>query len=617
MELHSLKATRFGRRSVAALAAAGLLASSVCVSAPREAPPGGRPILGDWLKAFAKGRENKKGRSGVVPAKGPGFERVAELESKVRGYGWEYSARVPVQTPPQPGDVLLWSFWARTLYTADESGQSMVQAGIEVPGLGKRSDREKARLAPLTQGVLVAAGSEWTQFFVRAQVPAGTAEEQVWLVFRCGIERQRIQLGGMQMLNYGSSKAVKDLPKTRYSYRGREPDAPWRAEAEARIKALRTRPLKLVVHDADGAPVPNCQVEVSLDRHAFQWGVAFTAFSVVEAQNPNYEQQRQRIIENFSAASFVNALKWHPWVGDWGERMDPAVTLEALRWVQTQNLPFRGHCLVWPRKSSVSNAMRKMLEAEKPDPEAIKAGILDHMRSITAATSFWMEEWDLLNESIPCHDVQDICGEEVMVDWFKEGRRLMPNVKLALNEYSILSSLTDNRKVLQHEARIQFLLDRGAPLDVLGMQSHMGGSPPSPLRVLSVLDRFAKFKLPIRATEFDMRQTTDPELLYDFTRDFYTLMFSHPQVVGVQLWGIDQMFGKDGGLSAIGRAHRDLVLTRWRTRENGKTDADGTFSCRGYRGSYTVTVTVDGKKSQHSVLLPEGDSMHAVELRLD
>ncbi|MBT3376974.1 MAG: hypothetical protein HN742_39535 [Lentisphaerae bacterium] len=615
MELDSTKTTGSGRRSVTALAVVGLLVASHCVGAPLEAPTGGRPILGDWLKVFAKGRENKKGRTSVASAKGPGFDQVVELESKVRGYGWEYSARVAVRESPQPGDVLLWSFWARTLYTADESGQSMVEAGIEVPGSGKRSERDKARLAPLTQGVLVAAGSEWTQFFIRAQAPAGTAEEKVGLVFRCGMERQRIQLGGMRMLNFGSSRVLEDLPVTRYSYRGREADAPWRAEAKARIETLRTRELRLVVHDATGNPVPNCHVDLTLNRHAFQWGVAFSAFSVVEALSPDYEQQRQRITENFSAASFVNALKWHPWVGDWGKRMDRPVTLEALRWVQEQGLPFRGHCLVWPRKSSVSNAMRKMLEAEIPGPEAIRAGILAHLRSITAATSFWMQEWDVLNESIPCHDVQDICGDEVMVDWFKEARRLMPDVKLALNEYSILSSLTDNKKVLQHEARIRYLLDRGAPVDVLGMQSHMGGSPPSPLRVLTLLDRFAKkFNLPIRATEFDMGQNADAELLYDFTRDFYTVMFSHPQVIGVQLWGIDQMFEKNGSLSPIGRAHQDLVLDKWHTRETGKTDREGALSRRGFLGSHTATLTVDGRTSKHVVDLPPGEGACVVTI---
>ena len=304
--------------------------------------------------------------------------------------------------------------------------------------------------------------------------------------------------------------------------------------------------------DGRGAPLEGVQVELELTRHAFEFGAAFRARDVIPEFNPDYATVRKRIVDNFSAASFVNALKWHAWAGDWGPPSRSHVTLQALRWVAEQKLPFRGHCLVWPRKSSVSKAMRKMLEAEDPDPVAIRRGILEHLRSICPKTNFWMHEWDVINESIPCHDVQDLCGDEVMVEWLQEARRLMPGVRLALNEYSILSSLSDGKKVGQHEERIRYLLDKGAPLDVLGMQGHMGGSPPSPLRMLAVLDRFAKFGLPIRVTEFDMK-ADDPDLLYDFTRDFYTVMFSHPSAIGVQMWGIGQMYTKAGDLTPIGK----------------------------------------------------------------
>jgi hypothetical protein len=203
-----------------------------------------------------------------------------------------------------------------------------------------------------------------------------------------------------------------------------------------------------------------------------------------------------------------------------------------------------------------------------------------------------------------------------MPAWFKETRRLLPDVRLALNEYSILSSRQDTEKVLKHEARIRYLLAHGAPLDVLGMQSHMGASPPGPARLLAVLERFSRFKLAIRATEYTIKGD-DPDLAYDFTRDFYTVLFSHPRVIGIQMWGFDQMYGKNGDLTPIGRAYRDLVLKKWKTRAVGTTSDRGVFSCRGFLGAYAAIVTVNGKKVTKSFTLPKGAGAYDAVLKLE
>ncbi len=582
------------------------------VQAAASVPPGGRSILIDPLKI--RPGENKNGRVRVVDVQGPGFARALEVESKVRKHDWNYQVFWRIAQPLKKGDVVLARFWARTVWTADESGQSAINVRFEVPGLWKLPRKEKEALAPLTKGILLAADAQWREYFIRAQAPRDMAAKDVFIALRCGMQRQRVQFGGIDILDYGRAVKLADLPVTRYTYAGREPDAPWRKEAEARIRRLRTRGLRVVVLDARGRPVKGARIQIELQRHAFQFGAAFGAWQVLEQFNPDYQQFRKFILDHYSSASFINALKWHAWAGDWGPRMRPNVSLAALRWVASQKLPFRGHCLVWPRKKSVSRELRRMLEALHPDPQAIEQKIIEHLRSICPATKFWMEEWDVLNESIPCHDVQDICGDEVMVEWFKETRRLLPRVRLALNEYSILASRTDTEKVLKHEARIKYLLDHGAPLDVLGMQCHMGAFPPSPLRIWSVLQRFAKFGLAIRATEYTLK-SDDPSLVYDFTRDFYTIMFSHPQVIGIQMWGVGQMRDKQGRLSPLGRAYGDLVLNKWRTRASGATDAAGAFSCRGFFGQYAATITANGKSVRRTFDLPKGEGVCEITLR--
>ena len=568
-------------------------------------PPGGRSILVDPLRQAGTGRQGKKGGVHVVKAKGPGFDRALEIESKIKGKIWQVATSWKLSEPLKKNDVILVHYWARTRWTANESGQGYVETRIMVPRQHKRPQKELRRLEPLLQGLLTSPGKEWREYFIRARAPVDMPVTGVFVQLRAGIQQQRVQFGGIEILDYGTRVPLESLPVTRPTYAGREKDAPWRREAAKRIRSLRTREVRLVVRDREGTPVSAAAIEVELTRHAFQFGAAVTASRLLPAFNPDYEEYRRLLLENFSAASFVNALKWHPWAGDWGASFKPEVTLEALHWVAARKLPFRGHCLVWPRKSSVSRAALRLLEAQPPDPDAIQQAILAHIRDIVPATAFWMEEWDVLNESIPCHDVTDICGDEVMIAWFKETHRLLPKARLALNEYSILSSLVDSEKMDRHEARIRYLLDHGAPLGVLGMQSHMGGTPPGPMRVWEVLERFSRFDLPIRITEFTMRNKDD-DLLYDYTRDFLTIVFSHPSVIGFQLWGMDQMVRKQGGWTGIGKAYRDQVLQRWHTRETGKSDAEGHFSCRGFLGTYRVRVRTGDRTVTRTFRLDKG-----------
>ena len=46
----------------------------------------------------------------------------------------------------------------------------------------------------------------------------------------------------------------------------------------------------------------------------------------------------------------------------------------------------------------------------------------------------------MINEPYSNHDIMDLSGERVMVDWFLAARRNLPQAPLYLNDYSILSN---------------------------------------------------------------------------------------------------------------------------------------------------------------------------------
>ena len=142
------------------------------------------------------------------------------------------------------------------------------------------------------------------------------------------------------------------------------------------------------------------------------------------------------------------------------------------------------------------------------------------------------------------------------------------------------------------------------------MQGHFGTSLTSPDELMVLLDRYGKFKKDIAVTEFDV-VIDDEELAGAYVRDFYTVLFSHPAVTTLTMWGMWDtnhwkknavMYRGDWSLKPGGQAYRDLVFGKWRTDDKGTTDASGQFKLRGFKGDYEVVVkrgdqtrTVKGK----------------------
>jgi endo-1,4-beta-xylanase len=154
--------------------------------------------------------------------------------------------------------------------------------------------------------------------------------------------------------------------------------------------------------------------------------------------------------------------------------------------------------LVWPGWKHLPESLQKY----KNDPTQLYKKVQCHVRELAAATEGTLVHWDVVNEPFDNHD---ILGPEVMVDWFKEARAADPCAKLFINDYGIMSGgggTTPHRD--HYEKTIKMLVEKGAPLDGIGMEGHFGRSLTSPDDMLAILDRYAKYGIPIWATEYDV-----------------------------------------------------------------------------------------------------------------
>lgn len=575
---------------------AGLFTGLTLAAAGTELPPGDALLAGEPVDAFRlKLEPAAHARAQIVDVAGPGFARAWRVETLADTSPMAaIELRALNARPVAAGDVALLRFFGRATEITDESGTARTMLVIRRNGVDWNSSFEGD--FPLTR--------EWREFLVPFVFTGDFAREGAAVMFRFGFKQQAVEIGGLDLVHYGRSRPFDSLPRTRWSYAGREPGAGWRREALARIERIRQGGFRLQVVDADGRPVAGAQVRVEQQRADFHWGTALQMERLV-VDTPDNLRYRRITTELFNAASPENDLKWPVWRGEWAGNFSPAQTLAGLRWLRARGFHTRGHVLVWP---GFKNLPRPVQERIGTDRQAeIPALVEAHIREITRATKGLLDEWDVLNEPFTNHDLMTIFGDGIMPPWFRVAQEELPGVPLYLNDFSNHDLTTDADHVAHFEKTARYLLDQGAPVTGLGLQAHFGGRPNAPENILAVLDRYQQaFNLPVRITEFDV-WTTDEELQADFTRDFLILCFSHPSVVGLQHWGFWEtshwrppaaMFRADWSEKPNARVYRDLVLNQWRTRLAGRLDPQGRFAGRGFHGDYVVTVEAAGRRME-------------------
>jgi hypothetical protein len=266
------------------------------------------------------------------------------------------------------------------------------------------------------------------------------------LFFTLGLQPQTAELGGIELVDYGTTRKVADLPFTKLGYQGSEATAPWRKAAEARIDKLRKGDLTIVVKNASGRPVANAEVAIHMRKHAFLWGTAVSGIAFTGGRMPqeNLARYKEEIRKNFNFAVMENETKWPQWAN---EASRPG-TLATIDWLRENGLQVRGHNLVWP---SWRNTNVKAATDARDNPAALAKVITDHIAETTTALRGRLVDWDVINETFTNHDFMDILGRHAMVDWFQAARVGDPGAKLYINDFNILE--TDDKPHQDDSAR--------------------------------------------------------------------------------------------------------------------------------------------------------------------
>jgi uncharacterized protein (TIGR03437 family) len=529
----------------------------------------------------------------VVNVDGQPFTRAMHVSTlKTSANAWDLRIRCFSTLPAKQNDTVLATFWLRS--TGAPGSTAFTSFVIE-----KGKD-------PYTKSAFwtAQATSEWKKFtvpFKMLETYAAQGSEGYNVSFWVTFDPQEIEIGGFTMVDYGQDYPFSKLDLTNWPYEGHDADAPWRAEAAARIEKLRKSDIVVVVRDDNGQPVPNASVHVKQKKHAFGFGTAISAAGIADTSS-NGQKYRDTIIQNFNKIVVENDLKWPFWedTRSWPRSQ----TMAMFTWLDQAGITMRrGHNLIWPGKSNLPSDVVTMLNQSPVNKDALRNRISTHFTDEVGAIKGKVTEWDVLNEPVANKDVQAVLGDAEMAEWFKTAHQLDPGPKLYVNDYNIVAA--GGVDVPHQDAFfniIKGMIANGAPLDGIGVQSHFDSNLTPPTRVWQILERFGSFGKDIQVTEFDIN-IDDEQLQADYLRDFLTTTFAHPAIKGFVMWGFwegrhwlpkSALWRKDWTIKPNGLVWQDLVYKQWWTDVQGSTGADGLFRSRGFLGDYDIEVTANG-----------------------
>ncbi|MDF7824060.1 sulfatase-like hydrolase/transferase [Pontiellaceae bacterium B12227] len=417
----------------------------------------------------------------------------------------------------------------------------------------------------------------------------------------------------------------------------------WRTQAYERIDQHRKADLGLRVVDMNGDPVEGAQVSIKLKSNDFKFGGIMSLKDFTDEDNAlgiSVQEYRDRFMAMFNSVGLDNGFKPKQRTGN-----EPLIP-NFLTWAQTNNLPVRGHLLIWPGTPNNNHLPTELPDTPTsytilPKVEAVETALTNGSSQATIdalkadlkaevdymigdwASKWSVYEWDVINETLSNFRVQELLGYEETAGWFRiaESNVVDPDCKLLINEFQIISArsfeldddhYTDRRD--RYYESIGHVLDNGGRLDRIGFQSRVKFEVPNPQTWYDRLEEFnQQYGLPMVGTEFEVRDSDPPDtnfFPYDYTEmeraevteSLLTAYFSHPDTIGLHAWtymkGFDREYSMcyyDGTVKLNGLAWYYLHRIRYNTDATLSSSLNGETSLRAFKGDYEITVSYKGQ----------------------
>jgi GH35 family endo-1,4-beta-xylanase len=365
-------------------------------------------------------------------------------------------------------------------------------------------------------------------------------------------------------------------------------------------------------------PLANRQVTVAQVNHKFLFGsIGFAFIPLANGLLHGEDKEKIELLEKEWLALFNFATLPFYWGRFETVRGKPGTErlMTTARWFADRGVALKGHPLCWHTTQPewllpLSN--EEILAAQKA-------------RIVREVTDFRgvIDTWDAINEAVimPVFEngengITRICranGRIATVRMaFETAREANPNAFLLLNDFDMSTAF---------ECLIEGVLEAGIKIDAIGLQSHMHQGYWGEEATLKIIDRFARYGLPIHFTETtivsgrlmpreieDLNDYKIPEWpttaegearqADEVVRHYKTLL-SHPAVEAITYWDLTDLawLGAPGGFlrkdfsrKPSYEAMLGLIKGEWWLEPTTMTtDSEGRLRFSGFLGDYEVT----------------------------
>lgn len=385
----------------------------------------------------------------------------------------------------------------------------------------------------------------------------------------------------------------------------------------------------LTVYDADGKPVPGAKITVTQKSHEFKFGANLFMLDELETAEKN-AAYKKRFADLFNMATLpfywdaTEPQKGHTRYAKDSEKFyrRPAIDL-CMEFCEENGIEPREHGLAYDHfyPDWLANASI---------PE-IKAAYEKRCKEIADRYKDRIPTIEVTNEMHWPQGKTAIYSEPDFIEWsFKTAEKYFPANKLVINEWTGCPWGEQGMTTDSYYAYTEANLLKGARIDAIGMQYHMFYKAEdeyeqtrtfyNPRELYKRMDLYSGLGKPIQVTEVTIPaysgNSEDEELQAEIVKTLYSIWFSHKNIEQIIYWNLvdgyafnaepgDMTAGENyfyGGLLRFDMspkpayyAIKNLIEKEWHTDAVTNTDAVGNAHFKGFYGTYSAEIEINGK----------------------
>jgi endo-1,4-beta-xylanase len=244
-----------------------------------------------------------------------------------------------------------------------------------------------------------------------------------------------------------------------------------------------------------------------------------------------------------------NEMKWE-YIEPSEGQFDFGPADQIVAWAKQNGMKIKGHTFVW--HSQLAEWVKSINDATR-----MRQVIHNHIDALVQQYPN-LYAWDVINEAVWTDNgnddtgegtpsmrrtvFHDTLGENYLDEIFEYARQKAPGSKLFYNDYSIDA---DNPKAEYVYEMIRGMVDRGVPIDGVGLQMHIGPPNNSMVSYETVsknMKRFTDLGLEVVISEMDINRCGDiisAEKQEELYHDVVKACFDNIKCTAVTIWGLN------------------------------------------------------------------------------